>query len=84
MEIQHFVMENTTGHPFSTVIDSSDRFIYVSSEQDTATATPAVNAFHTLKVNSDGTLTEPVPPTVLPIVGTVPVRAQGITVVGAN
>jgi 6-phosphogluconolactonase (cycloisomerase 2 family) len=84
VEIQHFLMDNTTGHPFSTVIDSSDQFIYVSSEQDTATATPAANAFHTLKVNSDGTLTEPVPPTVLPIVATVPVRTQGITVAGAN
>ena len=84
VEIQHFLMDNTTGHPFSTVIDSSDQFIYVSSEQDTATATPAANAFHTLSVNSDGTLTEPFPPTVLPIVGTVPVRTQGITVAGAN
>jgi 6-phosphogluconolactonase (cycloisomerase 2 family) len=84
VEIQHFLLDNTTGHLFSTVIDSSDQFIYVSSEQDTATATPAANAFHTLSVNSDGTLTEPSPPTVLPIAGTVPVRAQGITVVGAN
>jgi DNA-binding beta-propeller fold protein YncE len=84
VEIQHFLMDNTTGHPFSTVIDSSDRFIYVSSEQDTAAATAAANAFHTLDVNSDGMLTEPFPPTVLPIVGTVPVRAQGITVAGAD
>jgi 6-phosphogluconolactonase (cycloisomerase 2 family) len=84
VEIQHFILVNTTGHPFSMVIDSSDQFIYVSSEQDTATATPAANAFHSLKLNSDGTLTEPFPPTVLPIFGNVPVRAQGITVVGAN
>lgn len=84
VEIQHFLMDSTTGHPFSTVIDSSDHFIYVSNEQDTATATPAANAFHTLQVDSNGTLTEPFPPTVLPIGGTVPVRAQGITVVGAN
>jgi 6-phosphogluconolactonase (cycloisomerase 2 family) len=84
VEMQHFLLDNTTGHPFSIVIDSSDQFIYASSEQDTATATSVGNAFHTLKVNSDGTLTEPFPPTVLPIVGTVPVRAQGITVVGAN
>jgi DNA-binding beta-propeller fold protein YncE len=84
VEIQHFLMDNTTGHPFSTVIDSSDRFIYVSSEQDTATATPAANAFHTLQVNSYGTLTEPFPPTVLPTVGTLPVRTQGITVAEAN
>jgi 6-phosphogluconolactonase (cycloisomerase 2 family) len=84
VEIQHFVMADTTGAPFSTVIDRSDQFIYVSSEQASASATPEGNAFHTLKVNSDGTLTEPFPPTVLPIGGTVPVRAQGITVVGAN
>src|SRR5438094_5827839 len=54
-EIQHFVMADTTGAPFSTVIDSSDQFLYVSSDQAGATATPAANAFHTLKVNSDGT-----------------------------
>jgi len=29
-------------------------------------------------------LTEPFAPAILPIGGTVPVRAQGITVVGAN
>jgi DNA-binding beta-propeller fold protein YncE len=84
VEIQHFLMDNTTGHPYSTVIDSSERFIYVSSEQDTATATPAANAFHTLQVDSYGTLTEPFPPTVLPTVGTLPVRTQGITVVEAD
>jgi 6-phosphogluconolactonase (cycloisomerase 2 family) len=83
-EIQHFVMADTTGAPFSTVIDSSDQFLYVSSERASATATPAANAFHTLKVSSDGTLSEPFLPTMLPIGGTVPVRAQGITVVGAN
>ena len=84
VEIQHFVMAHTTGAPFSTVIDSSDQFLYVSSELASASATAAANSFHTLKVNSDGTLTEPFPPTVLPIGGTTPVRAQGITVVGAN
>ena len=84
VEIQHFVMADTTGAPFSTVIDSSDQFLYVSSELASATATTAANAFHTLKVNTDGTVAEPFPPTVLPIGGTVPVRAQGITVVGAN
>ena len=84
VEIQHFVMAQTTGAPFSTVIDSSDQFLYVSSELASASSTAAANSFHTLKVNSDGTLTEPFPPTVLPIGGTTPVRAQGITVVGAN
>jgi hypothetical protein len=84
VEIQHFVMADTTGAPFSTVIDSSDHFIYVSSEQASASATPEGNGFHTLKVDSDGTLSEPFPPTVLPIGGTIPVRAQGITVVEAN
>ena len=83
-EIQHFIMADTTGAPFSTVIDNSDQFLYVSSELASATATPKANAFHTLKVNSDGTLVEPFLPTVLPIEGTIPVRAQGITVVGAN
>jgi 6-phosphogluconolactonase (cycloisomerase 2 family) len=83
-EIQHFSMADTTGAPFSTVIDGSDQFLYVSSERASATATPAANAFHTLKVNSDGTLSEPFPPTVLPTGGAVPARAQGITVIGAN
>ena len=84
VDIQHFVMASTTGAVFSTVIDNSDGWIYVSNEQSSASATTAANAFHTLQVNSDGTLTEPFAPTVLPIGGTVPVRAQGITVVGAN
>lgn len=80
VEIQNFPMDNTTGAVFSTVIDHTDSWIYVSSEQSTASATPAANAFHALKVASDGTLTEPFPPTVLPATGTGPVRAQGITV----
>jgi hypothetical protein len=84
VDIQHFVMDSTTGAAFSTVIDSSDRWIYVSGEQSSASATTAANAFHALQVNPDGTLTEPFAPTVLPIGGNVPVRAQGITVVGAN
>jgi hypothetical protein len=84
VEMQHFVMASTTGAVFSTVIDESDQWLYVTSEQSTATATPAANAFHTLKVAADGTLTEPFPPTVLPIGGTGPVRAQGITVLGAH
>jgi 6-phosphogluconolactonase (cycloisomerase 2 family) len=84
VEIQHFVMDATTGAPFSTVIDQSDEFIYVSSEQSSANSTPAGNAFHTLKVNPDGTLTEPFSPTVLPIGGNVPVRAQGISVFGTK
>jgi len=83
-EIQHFVMASTTGAVFSTVIDSSDQWIYVSGEQSSTSATAAANAFHALKVMSDGTLTEPFAPTILPIGGTVPVRAQGITVVGAH
>jgi len=84
VEIQHFVMDATTGAVFSTVIDQSDEFIYVSSEQSSASATPAANAFHTLKVAHDGTLTEPFSPTVIPIGGTVPVRAQGISVFGTK
>jgi len=80
VEIQNFVMDNTTGAAFSTVIDSSDSWIYVSSEQSSASGTPSGNAFHALKVASDGTLTEPFPPTVLPATGAGPVRAQGITV----
>jgi len=84
VEIQHFVMAATTGAAFSTVIDDSDEWIYVSSEQSSATATTAANAFHTLKVSSDGTLTEPFSPTVLPLGATVPVRAQGIAVLGTK
>ena len=84
VEIQHFVMDATTGAPFSTVIDQSDEFLYVSSELSSANSTPVANAFHTLKVNPDGTLTEPFSPTVLPIGGSVPVRAQGISVFGTK
>src|SRR5579862_8489270 len=80
VQIQHFLMASTTGAAFSTVIDHSDTWIYVSSEQSSATATPAANAFHALKVAADGTLTEPFPPTVLPVSGAAPVRVQGITV----
>jgi hypothetical protein len=80
VQIQHFLMASTTGAAFSTVIDHSDSWIYVSSEQSSASATPAANAFHALKVAADGTLTEPFPPTVLPVSGATPVRAQGITV----
>lgn len=80
VEMQHFVMANTTGAVFSTVIDQSDNWLFVSSERSTATATAAANAFHTLKVAADGTLTEPFSPTVLPISGATTVRAQGITV----
>ncbi|HTV56932.1 MAG TPA: beta-propeller fold lactonase family protein [Terriglobia bacterium] len=84
VEMQHFVMTSTTGSAFSTVIDESDQWLYVTSEQSSATAMTAANAFHTLKIAADGTLTEPFPPTVLPIDYTVPVRAQGITVLGAH
>jgi DNA-binding beta-propeller fold protein YncE len=77
-ELQHFVMADTTGNPFSAVIDDSDRFIYVSSEVGSASATPSANAIHTLKVSADGTLTEPFAPTVLPISGVA--RAQGVAV----
>ena len=83
-EIQHFVMDDTTGQAFSTVIDSTDQWLYVSSEQGSANSTPAGNAFHALKVNTDGTLTEPFSPAILPIGGTVQVRAQGITVLAAH
>src|SRR5579862_4339791 len=79
-EIQHFVMAPTTGAAFSTVIDSSDQWLYVSSELSGTSSTTAANAFHSLKVSSDGTLTEPFAPAILPIGGNVPVRAQGIAV----
>jgi hypothetical protein len=59
VQIQHFVMASTTGAAFSTVIDHSDSWIYVSSEQSSGSATAAANAFHALKVAADGTLTEP-------------------------
>ena len=80
-EVQHFVMDsNNGGAVFSTVIDHSDEWIYVSSEQDTATASVSANGFHTLKVGAGGMLSEPFPPTVLPVTSTPPVRVQGITV----
>ena len=84
VEIQHFVMAETTGNPFSLVLDGSEQFIYVVSERGSATATAAANAFHTLKVNADGTVDEPFSPTVLPIEGTTAVRVQGVTAVGAH
>jgi hypothetical protein len=79
-EIQHFVMDaNDGGAVFSTVIDHSDGWLYVSAEQSSSSASPFANAFHTLKIAADGTLSEPFPPTVLPPSAS-PVRAQGITV----
>jgi DNA-binding beta-propeller fold protein YncE len=83
-QMQHFVMQANTGAAFSTVIDDSDQWLYVTSEQGSATATTEANGFHSLKLGPDGTLSEPFPPAVLPIGGTVPVRSQGITVIGAN
>jgi 6-phosphogluconolactonase (cycloisomerase 2 family) len=84
VEMQHFVMQSTTGASFSTVIDESDHWLYVSGEQSSAKATAAANEFHTLRVGPDGSLSEPFPPTPLPIRGSAPVQAQGITVVGAH
>ena len=84
IEIQHFVMTSNTGAVFSTVIDQTDQWLYVTSEESSATAAAEANGFHALKVSPDGTLTEPFAPAVLPIGGTVPVRSQGITVIGAN
>jgi 6-phosphogluconolactonase (cycloisomerase 2 family) len=80
--IQHFQMIVTSGNPFSAVIDDSDQFIYVSGEQSSTTATASANVIHTLKVASDGTLSEPFPPTVLPISGVA--RAQGVAVYSAH
>jgi hypothetical protein len=80
LDIQHFVMDSTTGGAFSSVIDASDQRLYVSGEQSSATATTAANAFHSLEIDANGMVSEPFPPAVLPIGGTVPVRAQGITV----
>jgi len=80
--IQHFQMTVISGNPFSAVIDDSDQFIYVSGEQSSAAATASANAIHTLKVASDGTLSEPFPPTVLPISGLA--RAQGVAVYSAH
>jgi 6-phosphogluconolactonase (cycloisomerase 2 family) len=80
-EMQHFVMDpNNGGAVFSTVIDHSDDWLYVSAEQSGSTATVSANAFHTLKIAADGTLSEPFAPTVLPVTSTPPVRVQGITV----
>jgi Lactonase, 7-bladed beta-propeller len=80
-ELQHFVMDpNNGGAVFSTVIDHSDGWLYVSAEQSTSSALVSANAFHTLKIAADGTLSEPFSPTVLPVTSTPPVRVQGITV----
>ncbi len=81
VELQHFVMDsNNGGAVFSTVIDHSDGWLFVSSEQSEPTASVSANAFHTLKIAGDGTLTEPFAPTALPVTSTPPVRVQGITV----
>ncbi len=80
-EVQHFAMDsNNGGAVFSSVIDHSDNWIYVSSEQSSSTASVSANAFHTLKVGANGMLSEPFPPSVLPVTSTPPVRVQGITV----
>jgi 6-phosphogluconolactonase (cycloisomerase 2 family) len=80
-EVQHFVMDsNQGGAVFSTVIDRSDTWLYVSGERSSANASSAANAFHTLKIGANGELTEPFAPTVLPATSASPVRAQGITV----
>jgi 6-phosphogluconolactonase (cycloisomerase 2 family) len=80
-EVQHFVMDsNNGGAVFSTVIDRSDNWLYVSSEQSSASASVAANAFHTLKIGDDGMLSEPFAPTALPVTSTPAVRVQGITV----
>ena len=80
-EVQHFVMDsNNGGAVFSTVIDRSDKWLYVSSEQASAGASVTANAFHTLKIDGNGMLSEPFAPTVLPVTLTPPVRVQGITV----
>jgi len=79
--VQHFVMDSHNGGaPFSTVIDRSDKWLYVSSEQSSSTAPVSANAFHTLQVGPNGMLSEPFAPTVLPVISTLPVRVQGITV----
>jgi Lactonase, 7-bladed beta-propeller len=80
-EVQHFVMaSNNGGAVFSTVIDHSDNWLYVSSEQSSPTASVAANAFHTLKIDANGMLSEPFAPTVLPVTSNPAVRVQGITV----
>ena len=79
--VQHFAMDSDNGGAvFSTVIDRSDTWLYVSSEQSSTNASVTANAFHTLKVGADGMLSEPFAPTVLPVTSTPPVRVQGITV----
>lgn len=80
-EVQHFVMDsNNGGAVFSSVIDHSDTWLYVSSEQSSSSASVAANAFHTLKIGAGGTLSEPFAPTVLPVTTPPAVRVQGITV----
>ncbi|HTA47683.1 MAG TPA: beta-propeller fold lactonase family protein [Bryobacteraceae bacterium] len=81
IEVQHFTMDSTNGGAvFSTVIDHTDKWLYVSSEQSSAAAAVSANAFHALKVAADGTLSEPFAPTNLPVTSTPAVRVQGITV----
>ena len=71
---------NNGGAVFSTVIDHSDNWLYVSSEQSSPTASVAANGFHTLKIDANGMLSEPFAPTVLPVTSNPAVRVQGITV----
>ena len=80
-EVQHFVMASDNGGAvFSTVIDRSDNWLYVSSEQSASGASVTANAFHTLKIDANGLLSEPFAPTVLPVTSSPAVRVQGITV----
>jgi DNA-binding beta-propeller fold protein YncE len=80
-EVQHFAMDSDNGGAvFSTVIDRSDNWLYVSSEQSASGASVTANAFHTLKIDANGLLSEPFAPTVLPVTSSPAVRVQGITV----
>jgi hypothetical protein len=72
------VMANTTGSAFSTVIDDTDQFIYVSSEPGSASAKPAANTIRALKVTEDVVLAERSSSTILPISGVT--GAQGVAV----
>jgi 6-phosphogluconolactonase (cycloisomerase 2 family) len=76
IEIQKVTM-NTKGGGYQFALDSSEKFLHVVIQQNSANATVTDNALHVFSVGSDGKLTEvPSSPTVLPVPNLV--RPQGV------
>lgn len=75
-EIQK-VSLHTAGNCFQITLDSAEQFLYVVTQQASATEPVTANGLNVLKVAADGTLTEvPSSPTILPVPNLV--RPQGV------